>query len=160
MNFVNRTEEQASISKILSDKKAGFIVVYGRRRCGKSTLLKHALTEKDIYFMADQTEGTQQITLLAQTIAIQIEGFDLVKYPNWEALFTTLNQRVTEHITLCLDEFPYLAKSSHELPAVIQKMIDKGENRFHLIICGSSQQLMHSLIIDSSAPLYGRADLI
>jgi AAA+ ATPase superfamily predicted ATPase len=160
MNFVNRTEEQARISKILSAEKAGFIVVYGRRRCGKSTLLKYALTEKDIYFMADQTESTQQITLLAQTIAIQIEGFDLVKYPNWEALFTTLNQRVTERITLCLDEFPYLAKSSHELPAIIQKLIDKGENRFHLIICGSSQQLMHGLIIDSSAPLYGRADLI
>jgi len=160
MNFVNRTEEQARISKILSAEKAGFIVVYGRRRCGKSTLLKQALTEKDIYFMADQTESTQQITLLAQTIAIQIEGFDLVKYPNWEALFTTLNQRVTERITLCFDEFPYLAKSSHELPAIIQKLIDKGENRFHLIICGSSQQLMHGLIIDSSAPLYGRADLI
>jgi len=160
MNFVNRTEEQARINKILSADKAGFIVVYGRRRCGKSTLLKHALTEKDIYFMADQTESTQQISLLAQTIALQVEGFDLVKYPNWEALLTTLNQRVTGRITLCLDEFPYLAKSSHELPAIIQKMIDKGENRFHLIICGSSQQLMHGLIIDSTAPLYGRADLI
>ena len=160
MNFVNRTEEQARINKILSAEKAGFIVVYGRRRCGKSTLLKHALTEKDIYFMADQTESTQQISLLAQTIALQVEGFDLVKYPNWEALLTTLNQRVTGRITLCLDEFPYLAKSSHELPAIIQKMIDKGDNRFHLIICGSSQQLMNGLIMDSSAPLYGRADLI
>ena len=53
-----------------------------------------------------------------------------------------------------------MVKSSPGLPAVIQKMIDKGNNRFHLIICGSSQQLMHGLIIDSTAPLYGRADLI
>lgn len=160
MKYVNRIEEQTRITKIISAEKAGFIVVYGRRRCGKSTLLKHAMSDKDIYFMADQTESTQQITLLAQTIATQVKGFDLVRYPNWEALFSTLNQRVSERITLCLDEFSYLVKSSHELPAILQKMIDKGENRFHLIICGSSQQLMHGLIIDSTAPLYGRADLI
>jgi len=160
MKYVNRIEEQARISKILSSEKAGFIVVYGRRRCGKSTLLKHTLSENDIYFMADQTESTQQIALLAQTIATQVEGFDLVKYPNWEVLFSTLNQRVNEPITLCLDEFPYLVKSSHELPAIIQKMIDNGGNHFNLIICGSSQQLMHGLIIDSTAPLYGRAELI
>lgn len=160
MNIVNRTEEQARITKILSADKVGFIVMYGRRRCGKSTLLKHILRDKDIYFMADQTERTQQITLFSQMIAAQIIGFDLVKYPSWEVLFTTLNQRLNDRICITLDEFPYLVKSSPELPAVIQKMIDKGENRFDLILCGSSQQLMYGLIIDSTAPLYGRADLI
>lgn len=160
MNFVNRIEEQERIRKILSQNKAGFIVVYGRRRCGKSTLVKRILREKDIYFVADQTESTQQIALLSQTIAINVPGFDLVKYPAWEALFTTLNQRLIERITLCLDEFPYMIKSSPGLPSVIQKLLDKGENKFHLILCGSSQQLMHGLIIDSTAPLYGRADLI
>jgi AAA+ ATPase superfamily predicted ATPase len=160
MNFVNRTEEQARIRKIISGKKAGFIVVYGRRRCGKSTLLKRVLTGNDIYFMADQTESTQQITLLAQTIATQVPDFDLVRYPNWEALFATLNQRITGRISLCLDEFPYMVKSSPGLPSVIQKLIDKGDNKFHMIVCGSSQQLMNGLTIDSTAPLYGRADLI
>ena len=160
MNFVNRNEEQIRIRKITSGNKSGFIVVYGRRRCGKSTLLKRVLNSTDIYFMADQAEGAQQITLLAQAVSSVIPGFDLVTYPGWEALFTTLNQRISEKLTLCLDEFPYMVKSSPGLPAVIQKMIDKGDNRFHLIICGSSQQLMHGLIIESTAPLYGRADLI
>lgn len=160
MNFVDRTEEQARVRKILSGKKPGFLVVYGRRRCGKSTLLKRVLSETDIYFMADQTETTQQITLLAQTIALQIQGFDLVKYPNWGTLLSTLNQRITKKISLCLDEFPYMVKSSPSLPSVIQKLIDRGDSRFNLIICGSSQQLMNGLIIDSTAPLYGRADLI
>ena len=160
MNFVNRIEEQARIRKIISQNKAGFIVVYGRRRCGKSTMIKRILNEKDIYFVADQTESSQQIALLAQTISTKVKDFDLVKYPNWEVLFTTLNQRLSERITLCLDEFPYMIKSSPGLPAVIQKLLDKGENMFHLILCGSSQQLMNGLIIDSTAPLYGRADLI
>jgi AAA+ ATPase superfamily predicted ATPase len=160
MNFVNRIEEQERIRKILSQNKAGFIVVYGRRRCGKSTIIKRILSEKDIYFVADQTESAQQIALLAQTISVIVPNFDLVKYPDWEALFTTLNQRLNERITLCLDEFPYMIKSSPALPSVIQKLLDKRENKFHLILCGSSQQLMHGLIIDSKAPLYGRADLI
>jgi len=160
MNFVNRKEEQNRIRKIISGNKSGFVVVYGRRRCGKSTLLKQVLNETDIYFMADQSESPQQIALLAQTISSAVPGFDLVTYPGWEALFTTLNQRISERISLCLDEFSYLVKSSPGLPSVIQKMIDKGDNRFHLIICGSSQQLMNGLIIDSTAPLYGRADLI
>ncbi len=160
MNFVDRKEEQARIGKILSGKKAVFIVVYGRRRCGKSTLLKQVLSDTDIYFMADQTESAHQITLLAQTISTQVPDFDLVKYPNWEALFITLNQRITDRISLCLDEFPYMVKRSPGLPSVIQKLLDKGDNRFHIIVCGSSQQLMNGLIIDSSSPLYGRADLI
>ena len=160
MNFVNREEEQARITKIITAEKPGFIVVYGRRRCGKSTLLKHVLREKDIYFMADQTERAQQISLFSQTIANQIAGFDLVKYPNWEVLLSTLNARLQDRICITLDEFPYLVKSSPELLAIIQKIIDKGESRFDLILCGSSQQLMHGLIIDSTAPLYGRADLI
>ncbi len=160
MNFVNRTEELARIRKILSDKKSGFLVVYGRRRCGKSTLLRRVLSDTDIYFMADQTESTQQIALLAQAIATKVQGFDMVKYPNWEALFVTLNNRITGRISLCLDEFPYLVKSSPSLPSVIQKFIDRGDNRFHFIVCGSSQQLMNGLIIDSTAPLYGRANLI
>jgi AAA+ ATPase superfamily predicted ATPase len=160
MIFVNRTEEQARIRKILAVDKVGFIVIYGRRRCGKSTLLKHIITENDIYFMADQTETVQQIRLMSQAIATHFEGFDLVKYPSWEVLFGAINQRITRRIALVLDEFPYLVKSAPELPAVIQKLIDKCENRFDLILCGSSQQLMHGMIIDSTAPLYGRADLI
>ena len=160
MTFVNRTEEQIRLKKILNGSKSGFIVVYGRRRCGKSTLLKRIMGESDIYFMADQAESTQQITLLAQSIATKVPEFDQVKYPDWESLFNMLNNRLTKPITLCLDEFPYLVKSAAQLPAIIQKLIDKGDNRFHLVICGSSQQLMQGLIIDSTAPLYGRADLI
>ena len=160
MTFVNRIEEQIRIKKILNNSKSGFIVVYGRRRCGKSTLLKRVLNESDIYFMADQAESPQQIALLAQSIATRIPGFDQVRYPDWESLFNMLNNRLINPITLCLDEFPYLVKSAPQLPAIIQKLIDKGDNRFHLIICGSSQQLMQGLIIDSTAPLYGRADLI
>ena len=97
MIFVNRTEEQIRIKKIINSSKSGFIVVYGRRRCGKSTLLKRVLNESDIYFMADQSESPQQIALLAQSIATRIPGFDQVRYPDWESLFNMLNNRLINH---------------------------------------------------------------
>ncbi len=158
MEFVDRIEEQKRLLRTLSSEKATFIVVYGRRRLGKSTLIKKVLTEKDIYYMADQMERPHQIALLSKEISMQFADFEKVIYPDWETLFTALNHRANERFTLCLDEFPYLVKSSPELPALLQKFIDSRQMKYNLIVCGSSQQLMQGLILDGSAPLYGRAD--
>ncbi|MDR3251042.1 MAG: ATP-binding protein [Tannerella sp.] len=160
MEFTDRIEEQKRLLKALKGENPAFVVIYGRRRLGKSTLIKKVLTEKDVYYMSDQTERIYQIELLAKEIGAHIADFDKVVYPDWNALFTALNHRVQERITLCIDEFPYLVKSSPELPALLQKWIDSRTMRYNLVICGSSQQLMQGLILDGSAPLYGRADLM
>jgi len=91
----------------------------------------------------------------------KITGFNSVVYPDWESLFINLNNVIKEHITLCIDEFPYLVKGSGSLPSILQSLIDKNYKRkYHLILCGSSQQMMQGLTLDSSSPLYGRADEI
>lgn len=159
MEFVNRNSEIKRLRSALKKDRAAFVVVYGRRRCGKSTLLRHHLAAGDIYFMADQSEAIRQRELLAKAISINLTGFDRIIYPDWETLFENLNLRLKKRISICLDEFPYLVKTSPELPSVIQKMMEeKKKLNYHLIICGSSQQLMHGLILDSAAPLYGRSD--
>jgi AAA+ ATPase superfamily predicted ATPase len=160
MKFVDRIEEQYRLNAALNAETSAFIVVYGRRRIGKSTLIKKVLSPADVYYMADQTERSHQIELLAKEIGLRFDGFDRVVYPDWQALFEALNFRTKERFTLCLDEFPYLAKSSPELPSLLQKLIDKKSLRYNIILCGSSQQLMQGLVIDASSPLYGRADQI
>ena len=161
MKFLNRKEEIARLNKNLNGDESRFIVIYGRRRCGKSTLIKKVSKKTDIYFLADMTESTHQISLLAKEIAYQIPGFDNVMYPTWESLFENLNTRLKEKITLCLDEFTYLVKSTPTLPSTIQKIIDnKLHSNFNLISCGSSQQLMQGLVFDKAEPLFGRADEI
>jgi len=160
MKFVNRIEEQKRLITTLNSASPSFIVVYGRRRIGKSTLIKKVLSDNDVYYMADQTERPHQIELLAKEIGLRFEGFERVIYPDWEALFEGLNYRTTEQFTLCLDEFPYLAKSSPELPSLLQKMIDAKALKYNLIICGSSQQLMQGLALESTSPLYGRANQV
>jgi AAA+ ATPase superfamily predicted ATPase len=160
MKFVNRIEEQKRIIDALNGTNISFIVIYGRRRLGKSTLIKKILSETDVYFLADQTEKSQQIRLLSKEIALKIEGFDKVVYPDWNALFDTLNWRTTKKFTLCLDEFPYMVKKSPELPSIVQKLIDTKSLKFNLILCGSSQTMMQGLVLDAKEPLYGRADQI
>jgi len=159
--FVDRILEQERLKKALGSNSAKFLVVYGRRRCGKSRLIRQILFSHDLYFMADQSEASQQRALLAKIISTVITGFDKIAYPDWETLFDNLNARLQNKTTLCLDEFPYLVKSAPELPSVLQKMLDNKDSlKFNLLICGSSQQLMQGLVMDSAAPLFGRADEI
>lgn len=161
MEFFNREKEKQRLSKAISGRKAKLIIIYGRRRCGKSTLIKNTLKPDDIYFIAQQSDEAIQRAQLANTIGEKIKGFDTVLYPDWESLFLNLNNIIKSPVTLCIDEFPYLVKGTGSLPSTIQKIIDNTvERKYNLILCGSSQQMMQGLILDSSSPLYGRADEI
>ena len=160
MNFVDRIEETARLRDALSREKSSLVVVYGRRRLGKSTLIKRVLSDSDVYFLADRSEGQHQRTLLAKVVAQVFPDFDKLTYPDWESLFRAVNYRTDKRFTLCLDEFPYLVEQSPELPSVLQKLVDEKQLKYNLVLCGSSQNMMYGLFLDSTAPLYGRADEI
>jgi len=160
MKFVDRIEESERLTKVLAGDNTSFVVVYGRRRLGKSTLIKRVLTSKDVYYIADQTEAIHQREVLSKMIGDIIPGFDKVIYPDWDSLFDTLNDRIDKKFTLCIDEFPYLVYACPELSSILQKKLDSKVLKYNLIVCGSSQQLMYGLVLDSTSPLYGRADAI
>lgn len=160
MKFVDRIGETARLRDALSRKKSSLVVVYGRRRLGKSTLIKRVLSDRDVYFLADRSEGQHQRTLLAKVIAQVFSDFDKLTYPDWESMFRAVNYRADKRFTLCLDEFPYLVEQSPELPSVLQKLVDEKQLKYNLVLCGSSQNMMYGLFLDSTAPLYGRADEI
>ena len=160
MNFVDRIEETARLRDALSREKSSLVVVYGRRRLGKSTLIKRVLSDSDVYFLADCSEGQHQRTLLAKVVAQVFPDFDKLTYPDWESLFRAVNYRTDKRFTLCLDEYPYLVEQSPELPSVLQKLVDEKQLKYNLVLCGSSQNMMYGLFLDSTAPLYGRADEI
>ena len=160
MNFVDRIEETARLRDALSREKFSLVVVYGRRRLGKSTLIKRGLSDSDVYFLSDRSEGQHQRILLAKVVAQVFPDFDKLVYPDWESLFRAVNYRTDKRFTLCLDEFPYLVEQSPELPSVLQKLVDEKQLKYNLVLCGSSQNMMYGLFLDSTAPLYGRADEI
>lgn len=155
MKFINRTEEL----KDLDDAKKGLIVLFGRRRIGKTSLAEQWLkNKKSAYSQAIQASvGLQLEQLFLDIKPILPEG---IKPKNWVEFFSTLTL-VKENITLVIDEFPYLVKTSPELPSILQNWLDhKRPKNFQLLLLGSSQTMMHSLFLDSSSPLYERAVLI
>jgi AAA+ ATPase superfamily predicted ATPase len=142
----------------MSTPGGALAVVYGRRRCGKSTLLQHVISRQDVYYLADQKEPALQIRDLAAEADYAVPLFSTAGYATWDALVLNLNDRLDRRITLCLDEFPYLVQQSPALPSILQKYIDRpGAKNLNVVLCGSSQRMMHGLVLDRTAPLYGRA---
>lgn len=156
--FADRKTEISRLRQILKQEKAQLIIIYGRRRCGKSTLLKHIMNDNTVYFSADMSEAPLQRKALAERIESLIPGFSVPLYPDWDSLFRSLNRSLDRRITLSIDEFPYLVKNSPDLPSVLQNIHDDdSHNNFDLILCGSSQMMMNDLVLNRNAPLYGRA---
>ncbi|MEM6396904.1 MAG: ATP-binding protein [Bacteroidota bacterium] len=161
MKFYNRTNEIERLRLALGHSSPQFLVIYGRRRCGKSTLLRHIMAADDVYYMATQSDASVQRSLIARQISEQFPGFNRSVYPDWLQLFEALRERADRRFTLIIDEFPYLAKSDSSLPSTLQLLLeDRDKLGFDLIICSSSQQMMQHYAIKASSPLYGRADEI
>lgn len=161
MEFLDRNEEIAELKRVLSSNTpAKFAVVFGRRRLGKSTLIKRVLIPKDVYYMAGDLVDNVQLAMLQELIAQKFPEIGMAKFSGWEELFIMINRLTNEQFTLCLDEFPYMVKHSPELPSILQRLLDTKELKYNLVICGSSQRMMQNMILSQSEPLYARADAV
>ena len=157
--FLDRSRELTRLRRALSRPGGALIVVYGRRRCGKSRLLREALRGREhAYYLADLGDAGVQRAALAVEAARVVPGFAAATYPDWGALLETWRARAPAGAWLVLDELPWLTQASPALPSVVQRLLDTPAPRpLRLIVCGSSQRMMHGLALDETAPLYGRA---
>ena len=157
--FLNRREELTRLRRLSTNRSRGLGVIYGRRRCGKSRLLLEALPAGRVaYYVADDRESPLQRAALATELARLLPDFDRVTYPDWDALFARAWEQAPSGTVLAIDEFPALVAVAPELPSLLQKRIDSPTTPGpHLVLAGSSQRMMQGLVLDRSAPLYGRA---
>lgn len=161
MEFLDRKDEITKLERVLNrETHPKFVVVYGRRRLGKSTLIKRVLTPHDIYYMAGDLVDMVQLEMLRDLLAQKYPEIGMANFSGWEELLLMLNRLTIEQFTLCLDEFPYMVKHSPELPSILQRLLDTKALKYNLVICGSSQRMMQEIILSHSEPLYGRADAI
>ncbi len=160
--FLNRHEEAARFRRLLARTEGSLGVVYGRRRCGKSRLLREILPGgQAVYYVGDDREAALQRASLATEIGRLLPGFDRVTYPDWDALLARWWQEARPGTVLALDEFPSLVAVAPELPSLLQKSLDRESERgLHLLLSGSSQRMMQGLVLDRTAPLFGRASEI
>lgn len=157
--FLDRTEELSRLRSFLSGRDGGLAVLYGRRRCGKSRLLREALhARRCVYYVGDDREAALQRSALAAEAARLLPGFADVAYPDWAALLSRFWRDAPRDAVLVIDEFPSLVASEPPLPSLLQKLLDEGRPAARrLVLAGSSQRLMQGLVLDRTAPLFGRA---
>lgn len=166
MKFLNRVSELNRLERITSQNFSAFVVLWGRRRVGKTRLLLEWVNKHNgLYWVADESTPSMQRQYFALTLETILPGFASVQYPDWGAFFSRLAKEI-EHAKwrgpLVIDEFPYLVAGSPEFPSVLQRFIDHDAKRANLIVAisGSSQRMMQGLVLNSDAPLYGRAQEI
>jgi len=159
LRFLDREEERLRLERLFARREGALGVVYGRRRCGKSRLLREALpAEGVVHYVGDEREGSLQKASLAREIDRLIPGFARVRYPDWDALLDRFWKEAPPRSVLVLDEFPALVSAAEELASLLQKRVDREISRgIHVVLCGSSQRMMQGLVLDRTAPLFGRA---
>lgn len=155
--FVDREEEL----KFLEDKyeSSGFecILVYGRRRVGKTELLTNFIKDKkSIYHLVAEEEGQKQLERLKYSFYQELGGTK-PEVEDWVDLFKYISQWVPDRTVIVIDEFPYLVQENSSLPSYFQKFIDEylKDRNLMLILCGSSISMMEDLKSYKN-PLYGR----
>ena len=163
MQFLNRESERARLNALLARGTAGFAAIWGRRRVGKSRLLTEWCRDRDgLYTVADASAAPVQRRYFAEAVAARLPGFAESEYPDWKALLSRLARDAKAtgwRGPLVVDEFPYWVMADASLPGILQNWVDEQARAggLVLVIAGSSQRMMQGMLLDRSAPLYGRA---
>jgi AAA+ ATPase superfamily predicted ATPase len=158
--FIGREAELVRLETLYASGHAELFILYGRRRVGKTELLREFCANKPhIFFIATLSSDHDQLAAFSQDIYRLIhadvpEGFS---YPSWEAALRALVE-LPGHLVIVLDEFTYLIEGNKAIPSILQKVWDerlKNSNVF-MILCGSYIGMMETEVIGYKAPLYGR----
>lgn len=161
--FIGREKELQFLNDRYKSNKAELIVLYGRRRVGKTETLKEFCKDKQhVFYSCKECTDKEQLQSFSQVILQKdIPAAKYIKsFENWEALFRSILEldKKTKKL-LVIDEFPYMVKGNKEIPSILQNLWDnvlKDENVM-IILCGSSMSFIEKEILAEKNPLYGRA---
>lgn len=159
--FIGRGHELDSLNILYASDRFEFVVIYGRRRVGKTALINQFISDKKaIYFMGVESNAKQNLENLSNNIleygtGISAETAFLSFQAALEYVFKLAEK---ERLILVIDEYPYVARSSKSFASTLQLLIDKYKNnsKLMLILCGSSMSYMEDHVLAYKAPLYGR----
>ena len=140
------------------------MVLYGRRRLGKTCLLRHFCESLPCcYYMADRVgESSARSSLaLAMAVALQEPVLESAQFRDWYELFAAFDRLrdPSQRFVLVLDEYQYLCEMQPAFSSFVQKWWDEHwqKQNLMLVLCGSVTSMMHRETLAQSAPLYGRS---
>lgn len=164
MKFIGRTRQLKQLEREINTDRMSFALIYGRRRIGKSELIKQALKnsqKKSLYYECKQVSEKSNVDAICDLLSEQFNlpklGLDSIE----EVLDYLFKAAKDEKLVLVLDEYPYLREGIKGMDSILQAKIDqyRENSKLTIVILGSYVEIMKSLL-EHSNPLFGRVDLV
>ncbi|QNB47689.1 AAA family ATPase [Thermanaerosceptrum fracticalcis] len=160
--FVNRENELTFLQSEYIKRQSSLVIIYGRRRIGKTSLIKKFIQDKSaLYFLASEEPERENINSFKNLLA-EFTGNILLRRGSdfsWDDLFTVFRDYNSNYKKiLVIDEFQYLGKANSAFPSIFQRIWDQilKDSYIMVILCGSLIHMMESQTLAYSSPLYGR----
>ncbi|MCL2805916.1 MAG: ATP-binding protein [Treponema sp.] len=157
MIFYGRNTELSKLDEMYRGKRFEFAVIYGRRRVGKTSLIREFIKEKkSVFFAANESTAMDNLKSLSKCIGGKSSSPVFSDFDSaLSAIFDTAKK---ERVVFVIDEYPYLAESYRGISSILQILIDhnKDKSKLMLILCGSSMSFMENQVLGYKSPLYGR----
>ena len=158
--FVNRVRELALLQEVATSERRELLVLYGRRRLGKTALLRRfAIDHPLAFFSCPLSTAAEALRLFTHELARTFDDAVLSRsrFPGWhEALAYAVDACSRERRPLVLDELPYLRRSVPGIDSLLQHAWDEHDGQLKLVLTGSSFSTMEAAVSDPQAPLFGR----
>ena len=154
-----RKDELAYLNELYESNTFEFLIMYGRRRVGKTTILQEfAMNTNAIFFPAREKNDSLNLEDFSKAIQFYFDHSFIASFKSWEDAFDYIGHKVTDRTAIIIDEFPYIIEENPSVKSLLQHAIDhdfKSKNIF-LILCGSSISIMENEIMGRKSPLHDR----
>lgn len=156
--FVGRINELNELNTRYSGEKKEFGVIYGRRRIGKSEIIKEFIKDKDGFiFQAKKDNSYGNLRSFSYELNRYINTRVNYVYESWQEAFDTVSEYAKDkRFVLAIDEYPYIVEQDSSFPSVLQEFIDNAGDNIFLIISGSDISMLQNEITNHASPLYKR----
>jgi AAA+ ATPase superfamily predicted ATPase len=160
--FVDRVKELSLLNDEYVHTNFRFSVIYGRRRVGKTTLIKEYIKKKSAIYFLVTLETKNMVLRRFQNLVADFFNDDFlrsIELDNFDKLFEYISKKKLEKkLIIVIDEFQYLSKIDSAAPSLFQFIIDEilKYKNIHLVLCGSIISMMYKQTLSYNSPLYGR----
>ncbi len=160
--FIDRESEMETLQNEYNRNGSSLVIMYGRRRVGKTTLISEFIKDKPaLFFLASEESEAQNRNAFKDKAADFLES-ELLKnadIKNWEVIFKTIaDTSFDSKPVIVIDEFQYIGKSNPAFPSIFQRIWEETlkDKPVMVILCGSLISMMKSQTLSYNSPLYGR----
>ena len=160
--FIDREQELDTLQDEYERRGSSLVILYGRRRAGKTTLITEFIRDKNaLFFLASEESEAQNRSAFKEKAADFIDSALLREagVSNWDTIFAAIMEHSFDSKpVIVIDEFQYIGKSNPAFPSVFQRIWEEQlkNKSVMVILCGSLISMMESQTLSYNSPLYGR----